>query len=29
MITVADDVDGVYLDGIATCGAITVTAAFS
>ena len=29
MITVADDVDGVYLDGIATCGAITVTAAYS
>ena len=29
MITVADDVNSIYLDGIATCGAISVTAAFS
>jgi hypothetical protein len=29
MITVADDVNGIYLDGIATCGAIAVTAAYS
>ena len=29
MITVADDVSSIYLDGIATCGAITVTAAYS
>ncbi len=29
MIVVADDVESKYLEGIATCGAITVTQAFS